>query len=94
MDDTAHTLDAASLSPGAHAMTPIPISVSVDEAARMVGVSRDTIYDLVNAGRLTKVKIGRRSVIKYADLQKLIEPDDKPSEEKPKAKRRIYERVG
>ena len=49
-----------------------PISVNIDEACRLVGVRRSTIYKLVNDNKLRLVKIRRRSVIPFSDLEKLI----------------------
>ena len=39
------------------------LSYSVDELAELTGVSRDLLYDEMNAGRLAYVKVGRRRVI-------------------------------
>jgi excisionase family DNA binding protein len=50
-----------------------PMCLSVDAAAAHVSVSRDMIYDWVNAGNLTLVKVGpRRSVILREQLESLV----------------------
>ena len=42
---------------------PEPILVSVNNAAAMLGLSRPTIYKLLNAGALRAVKSGGRTLI-------------------------------
>lgn len=49
-----------------------PLAVSVDEAARLLAVSRDLVYDLVATGELVSVRLGRRTVIPVIALQELI----------------------
>jgi excisionase family DNA binding protein len=39
------------------------LAYSVDEAARLTGLSRDLLYDQMRRGNLTCVKIGRRRLI-------------------------------
>jgi excisionase family DNA binding protein len=36
--------------------------VSITEAAEVLSLSRSTIYELMDAGELTKVKFGRRTI--------------------------------
>ena len=45
------------------------ISVSVNKAALMVGVSRRFLYDEIKYGRLKSGKAGRRRLIGVVDLQ-------------------------
>jgi excisionase family DNA binding protein len=50
--------------------------VSVNQAADILSVSRDTIYRLIRAGRLKSVQMGiDRSVlrVRYSDLEELVE---------------------
>ena len=44
-----------------------------DATAELGGVSRSTIYDLVNRGELTKVNIGRRGFITAESLDVYVE---------------------
>lgn len=44
-----------------------------DATAELGGVSRSTIYDLVNRGHLTKVNIGRRGFITAESLDGYVE---------------------
>lgn len=46
-----------------------PISVSVAEAARLLGVSRWLIYKAAESGALPSRKLGRRILIDFASLQ-------------------------
>ena len=54
------------------------IGVSADVAAKMIGVSTRTIWNLINAGQIRCVKLGKRSIISVQSLRELI--DDKPCE--------------
>ena len=49
------------------------LAVSVDEAARLLGVSRDLAYDLVRRGELPAVRLGRRIVVPRRSLELLLE---------------------
>ena len=51
-----------------------PLAVTVDQACDLVGVRRTKLYELVRTGQLRLVKIGRRSVIPFDDLKKLVSP--------------------
>lgn len=48
------------------------LTVSVDEARRIVGLSRTTLYALAKVDRITLVKIGRRTLVKTDSLHALI----------------------
>jgi excisionase family DNA binding protein len=45
---------------------------SVDEAARLTGLSRDLLYDEMRRGNLTYVKVGRRRLITRNHLQQFL----------------------
>lgn len=47
------------------------IAVSINQAARALGIGRSTIYKLINEGRLETIKIGRRQLIKASSLHNL-----------------------
>ena len=49
------------------------LAVSVDEAARLLGVSRDLVYDLVRRGELPAVRLGRRIVVPLRSLELALE---------------------
>lgn len=46
-----------------------PLTCTINDAAHMLGVSRRTIYAMIEGGTLKKVKAGRRSLIPTADLR-------------------------
>lgn len=50
-----------------------PISVSIPEGARLLGVGRSTFYELINAKEISLVKIGRRSVVTFSSLKRYID---------------------
>ena len=52
-----------------------PLAVSIREACRLSGLGRTKIYELISDGRLTPVKIDRRTLIPFDDLAKLVSPD-------------------
>ena len=50
-----------------------PICVRVNDAARMIGVGRTKLYELISSGELEVVKIGRATRITTASLRRLME---------------------
>jgi excisionase family DNA binding protein len=57
------------------ALSLTPLAVSIREACRLSGLGRTKIYELISDGRLTPVKIDRRTLIRFDDLAKLVSPD-------------------
>ena len=49
-----------------------PLSVSTAEAARLLGVSRPTIYELIQNGGLPWFKVGTRTLIPVAGLREWV----------------------
>ena len=49
-----------------------PICVRINDAARMIGVGRTKLYELISCGELETVKIGRATRITTASLHELI----------------------
>jgi excisionase family DNA binding protein len=45
----------------------------VQEAAKILGVSRNTAYDAVKTGQLPIIKIGRRFLVPRAALERMLE---------------------
>jgi len=63
-----------------HKAEPFPaarLTITVREAARATGLGRTTIYKLIDDGKLRRVKVGKRSLIVFSDLEKLVAPDDR-----------------
>ena len=50
-----------------------PICVRVNDAARMIGVGRTKLYELISRGELETVKIGKATRITTASLHRLVE---------------------
>lgn len=49
-----------------------PICVRVNDAARMIGVGRTKLYELISSGELETVKIGKATRVMTASLHKLV----------------------
>jgi excisionase family DNA binding protein len=49
-----------------------PICVRVNDAARMIGVGRTKLYELISAGELETVKIGSATRVTTASLHELV----------------------
>lgn len=49
-----------------------PVAYGISDAAVALGLSRRSIYNLIDAGRIRKVKIGRRSLIPATDILALM----------------------
>ena len=53
---------------------PQPLLYSINETCRVLGNSgRNTVYNLINDGRLTMVKLGRRSFITHDSIVAFVE---------------------
>jgi len=64
-------------------MTEGPLLVSVAEAARLLGIGRNAVYDLVRRGRLPVVRIGaagRRILIPRRSLAVWVTHETAPSD--------------
>lgn len=48
------------------------ISYSIQDVAGLLGLSRTTIYKLINDGRLKRIKVGARTLIPAVDVQALV----------------------
>ena len=48
------------------------LAYSVDEAARLTGLSRDLLYDQMRQGHLTYLKVGRRRLITRQHLEQFL----------------------
>lgn len=49
-----------------------PICVKVNDAARMIGVGRTKLYELIAAGEIEAIKLGKSTRITTASLQQLV----------------------
>jgi excisionase family DNA binding protein len=50
-----------------------PLSYTIPAAAAALGISERSIYNLIDRGKLRKVKAGRRSLIPAVDLHAVVE---------------------
>jgi excisionase family DNA binding protein len=50
-----------------------PLAVRIPIAAEMLGLSRSTIYELLEAGDLRSIKVGRVRLVIVASLTEFIE---------------------
>jgi excisionase family DNA binding protein len=50
-----------------------PICVRVNDAARMIGVGRTKLYELISSGELETVKIGKATRVTTASLHGLVD---------------------
>lgn len=55
-----------------------PICVRVNEAARMIGVGRTKLYELIASGDVQAVKLGKSTRITTASLHELIRQQREP----------------
>ena len=50
-----------------------PICVRIAAAVKLTGIGRSTLYELIKAGELETIKVGRSTFIRYASLKRLFE---------------------
>ena len=50
-----------------------PLAVSVEEAGRLVGLSKHTIRKYIRQGLIDAVRVGRRVLVPVASLERLLE---------------------
>ena len=48
-----------------------PYLASIPEAQRALGIGRTTAYRLIDAGKLERVKIGRRTLLRVSSIKAL-----------------------
>jgi excisionase family DNA binding protein len=51
-----------------------PVAISVNSAARTLGIGRTSIYALLKDGRLDAIKIGRRTLLTTDSIRRLAQP--------------------
>lgn len=50
-----------------------PLLVTIDEAGRVCGVGRATIYRLIDSGHLERVKSGRRALVTVESIEAYVQ---------------------
>ena len=61
------------------------LGCSIDETVTALSVQRDTVYRLIAEGRLTMSKLGRRTIVHVASIQRLL--DETVIRPKPRVRR-------
>jgi excisionase family DNA binding protein len=51
------------------------LAVSINDAAKALGLGRTSIYAMIADGRLEAFKMGRRRLVKAEAVRRLVEPD-------------------
>ena len=54
-----------------------PLTLSIKDAGRILGLGRSTIYRLIGERQLEAVKVGNRTLIKTASVRYLVETSSK-----------------
>jgi excisionase family DNA binding protein len=55
-------------------MNSVPITVTVPHARELSGLGNTKIWELISSGELQAVRVGRRRLVLYASLEKLLRP--------------------
>lgn len=50
-----------------------PVTVTVDGARKALGIGTTKIYELIGNGRLSTIKLGRRTLIRTESIYALVE---------------------
>jgi hypothetical protein len=60
-----------------------PITVTVADAKRLSGLGHTKLWELIGSGVLETVRVGRRRLVIYASLCRLLAPDGQVRAEAP-----------
>ena len=60
--------------------SPDRLTLTVDEAGELLGISRPTAFKLVKERKIPSLRLGRRVVIPRVAIQKLLDNASKPKE--------------
>lgn len=50
-----------------------PVSVRIPTAAKLTGLSRSTLYNLIKAGDLEVIKVGSMTLVPYDSLRRFVD---------------------
>ena len=50
-----------------------PIAIRIEQATRMMGISRTKLYELIGAGEVETIKLGRATLVLVESLRALVE---------------------
>ena len=51
-----------------------PLTLTVEQAAKVLGIGRSTAYELVHTGDIPSLRLGRRIVVPTAKLAEMLAP--------------------
>lgn len=57
-----------------YTVEPKPLAVTISSARKISGLGNTTIWKLIGENKLTTIKVGRRVLVTYASLEKLLSP--------------------
>jgi excisionase family DNA binding protein len=49
-----------------------PLLHSISQSAKLLGIGRSSLYNLIAEGKIASVKIGRRSLIRDTELKRFV----------------------
>jgi len=52
--------------------TVLPVSYSVEDAAKALGIGRTFVFQLIKEGKLKAVKLGRRTVVPVKECEAML----------------------
>lgn len=52
---------------------PVAATMTIEEAARELGVSRNTAYECAKTGQIPTVRLGRRLLVPRAALERMLD---------------------
>lgn len=55
-----------------------PLTITVERAGELLGISRGLAYDLVRRGEIPSLRLGRRLVVPMHGLRRMLEGHDAP----------------
>ena len=55
------------------------LTVTVEEAGELLGISRGLAYELVRRGELPHIRLGRRLVVPVRPLMAMIDGEEEPA---------------
>jgi len=50
-----------------------PITVTIDGAKQALGIGHTKLYELINAGKLRTVKVGRRTLVRTDSIREFVD---------------------
>lgn len=57
-----------------------PLTVRIPKACRMTGIGRSKLYELIKAGEIETIKVGRSTLLTVAGLEAFLEKCRSPKD--------------